>query len=436
MTILELEKIMNFKLLIPAVLVLIGAYNFNSQKIFAQELDPNILWVADSSIGRIDGFAVHPNGNIFAYRNGSNDGPGQPVIELKVFEIDGNTGKLIRELPKFSEDVYLESIDISDDGRYLATSYTYTNITDLNSGVSKNLMKGVRAKFLPNSSKIAILGPKNTDSSIVILDLVTEQRTYIKTEEGIHKIAFSPDGSFFATGGSLYTGIYPSYTSLKLWDAHTNKLINELERTENTLYSTIKIEFSPDNKSVAFFGEYKIRIFDTETYNQIKHYDDYEISSFTFISNELIGIQSKTTSVVRLSDDHIKNLFEFKERAGFMYVNSTHDILYAGTGIPEWGGSIVAFDLNKIFSSVETKSENTTIQASYQKGILTISGFQSVSSKVNLEIFDINGKLVSKLDLKPNDSEFTIPLKLPNGTYLLNLQDGRNVYSGKFLVVE
>ena len=35
----------------------------------AVEPDPRILWVADSALGRVDGFAVHPNGNIFSHRN-------------------------------------------------------------------------------------------------------------------------------------------------------------------------------------------------------------------------------------------------------------------------------------------------------------------------------------------------------------------------------
>ncbi|MDT3738523.1 MAG: T9SS type A sorting domain-containing protein [Candidatus Kapabacteria bacterium] len=435
---------MKMKLLILAVLVLIGANIFNLQKAVAQEPDPNILWVADSSIGRIDGFAVHPNGNIFAYRNGSNDGLGQPVIELKVFEIDGNTGKLIRELPKFSDKYNIESIDISDDGKYLVTSFDGVIVMDLETGVSKSVGIGGRVSFIPNTNKITyrgIGGSTGHDSSVVILDLETEQRIYIRTEELLDRIAFSPDGRFFATGGYLYTGTSPSYSSLKLWDAKTNKLIKELERKENNNFTTTKIEFSPDNRLVAFKKIGEISVFDVNDFTEFKNYSlsntSLSISGFSWIDKNNIGINSKFISVFRLSDDKRTDIYEFPEYFGrWLLTNTTKKILYSGTGYPDKGAIIIAFDLNKIFSNVQNKSENTIIQASYQKGTLTISGIQSVSNKVNIEIFDINGKLVSQLDLQLNGSEFTTPLKLPNGTYLMNLKDGNNVYSGKFLVVE
>ena len=127
-----------FLIVVALVLLFFSAFNMKAQVRF-NELDPNILWVADSTIGRIDGFAVHPNGNVFAYRGNI------------VSEINGSNGKLIRNLPKFSDEVSLETIDVSDDGKYLAASYTYTYIIDLNTGITKNIIKGVRAKFLPNS---------------------------------------------------------------------------------------------------------------------------------------------------------------------------------------------------------------------------------------------------------------------------------------------
>ena len=161
-----------FLIVAAMVLLFLSAFNMKAQVGF-NELDPNILWVADSTIGRIDGFDVHPNGNIFAYRGNI------------IFEIDGNTGKFVQKINITSEDI--ESIDVSDDGKYLATSYNDIIITNLSNLLFKKVGIGNYVTFSPDSKKIAYRargeGTKGHDSSIVILDLATQQRSYIKTEE-------------------------------------------------------------------------------------------------------------------------------------------------------------------------------------------------------------------------------------------------------------
>ncbi len=425
---LHKQKTRAWLLSLAALVLLLSNYFVG----WAVEPDPRILWVADSSMGRIDGFAVHPNGNIFAY-NGS-----------IIFEIDGSNGKLIRILPKFSEKVKISSIDISDDGKYLATSYDGVTIIDLSDLSSKTFGNGNRVTFVPNSNKIAYRASTNPpettghDSSIVILDLTTQERSYIKTEELIHKISFSPDGRFFATGGTgkLYGNFY---TSLKLWDAKTLKLIKELDRFDND-YQIPKIEFSPSSKMIAFFGNMGLPIFSTETYTKIKEYTKsslgVEISRFSYINDEFIGIQSKKTSIMRLSDDHRIDLIEFPYRGFLMESSSNKKILFAGTGYLIESGSLIAWDLEKVFSNVENPVEQITIGAEYQKGIILISGINVTNNSVNLEIFDINGKLIHQLKVELNGTELRIPIVLVKGTYLLNLTDGNKKYSSKFLVTE
>ncbi|MDT3738224.1 MAG: T9SS type A sorting domain-containing protein [Candidatus Kapabacteria bacterium] len=403
-----------------------------SQTSVLDELDPNILWVADSTIGRIDGFAVHPNGNIFAY------------FLSKIYEIDGSNGKLIRNfiIPNKS----ISSIDISDDGKYLATTYDRVIVTDLITLKFDTVGYGNLATFNSSSNKIAYAaisyppGSMGHDSSIVILNLETQLRSYIKTEEMITKIAFSPDGRFFATGGSGQDVFGKSYTSLKLWDANTLKLIKELEKFEDQNYQIPKIEFSNLSRKVAFYGGMGIIIFDTDNYNIVKHYTrtgiGLNISRFTFLSEELLGIQSEKTSIMRISDDFRNDIYEFPERVFMMETNKERDILFIGPGSPNLVGSIVAFDLNKILSSVENNTENITIQASYQKGNLTITGIRSVGNQVNIEIFNINGKMVRLIKSQSIGNEMRVPLILPRGTYLLNITEGQNQYSSKFLVTE
>lgn len=160
------------------------------------------------------------------------------------------------------------------------------------------------------------------------------------------------------------------------------------------------------------------------------------ISRFTFLSEELLGIQSEKTSIMRLSDDIRNDIYEFPERVFMMETNKERDILFIGPGSPKLVGSIVAFDLNKILSSVEHKSENTTIQADYQKGNLSITGIRSVGNQVKIQIIDMNGKIIINMNLTNAGSEFSIPVNLNSGTYIIYLKDGSKEYSSKFLVVE
>ena len=157
------------------------------------ELDPNILWVSDSTVGRLDNIIVQPNGNIIGNYGGL------------IKEIDGTNGKLIRSFQKINNYNNLSSIDLSDDGKYLLCSYTDVVLVDLITLEKKVLAnRGAGAVFCNEPNKIAYytIDSKATgsDSTIVILDLITGKKVFIKTEEAIFKIAFSPDGRFMEIG--------------------------------------------------------------------------------------------------------------------------------------------------------------------------------------------------------------------------------------------
>ncbi len=427
---LRKQKTRAWLLSLAAVVLLMSNYFVG----WAEEPDPRILWVADSSIGRIDGFAVHPNGNIFAY-HGSN-----------IFEIDGTNGKLLRKLPKFSKDDDIESLDISNDGKYLATSYDVVTIIDLSDLSFKVLGKGNLVTFNPNSNKIAYRARTNPpgttghDSSIVILDLTTQERSYIKTEELIHKISFSPDGRFLATGGTgeLYGN---SYTSLKLWDAKTLKLIKELERIdgENPIE---KIQFSQDNRFVAFTDRANtiIYIFDSESLNLIKYYSkktfgEY-MTDFTWLSNNNYVIINKQITICRLTDDLRKIIYEFPNWVSQIETDYIKNRFITRTGNFHLGGFIISWDIDKILSIVKENEISKTITVQYIEDTLIIKNFIPKSSNTTFRIFDVNGKFVKQFELSFTNSEVKIPIKLINGTYILQVQDGSQQYSSKFLVTE
>jgi hypothetical protein len=213
-----------------------------------------------------------------------------------------------------------------------------------------------------------------------------------------------------------------------------------LQKFDNENYQIPKIQFSTNSNKLAYFGDFGLMIFDTGNYSILKHYNKLniglDISRFTFIGDQYIGIQSTKTSIIRLSDDFKFDLIEFPQRGFLMETNTGNNILLAGTGYPALGGSIIAWDLNKVLSSIGNKIDLHLLNTEFQNGILTITNLSLDTNTAVIQIFDINGKLVKEINLEHINSEIKIPLVLSSGTYLINIKVGKEMYSSKFLVTE
>ena len=248
------------------VLILFLFFALQTAKSQFSDFDPNILWVSDSTVGRLDNIIVQPNGNIIGNYGGT------------IKEIDGTNRKLIRSFQNITSKNLVRCIDLSADGRYLLCSYDEVVIVDLTNNEKKMVARGSGAKFFNGSKQIVYYSidakATGSDSSIVILDLEASKRYYIKTEEMITMISFSADGRFMATGGSFYDGVNPNYTKLKLWNAKTFHLFKEFDIIQGN-YETTKIEFTNDSKIVAYKSHnFDLYIYNTETYEMIKNYNE------------------------------------------------------------------------------------------------------------------------------------------------------------------
>ena len=101
--------------------------------------------------------------------------------------------------------------------------------------------------------------------------------------------------------------------------------------------------------------------------------------------------------------------------------------------------TLVALDFNKILSSVnvkEPKEPTVPFSVKYEKRILIICDFESYTGSVELNIADIQGKLIYSVTqpILTGSSRIEIPVALPAGTYILLLKDGKQEYSQKFIV--
>ena len=405
---------MKHKMFLLAVL-LFGTYYLTAQE------DPYLLWQTTDPLG-YSGFVIHPNGNIIANRN------------AEIFELDGNTGQVIKTFPQFVH-TNVEDMDVTKDGKILGAGFGNIILYDLENdkvigGVSET--NGLFA-FFHDSKRFVARSTKLFPNNLLIYNLETKDRTEIGINYAVWSVATSPDGKYFATGGTGTEQVgleEKDYTYLTLWDAETLKPIKQLDKIEGD-NEVRSIKFSPDGKYVGFNGDfYEINIFSTENFNLIKNYSG--AGAFCLFSDSLIGMYSTPGILIK---DYLNNqkLFETSNISigAFYFVehNATNNTLVYG------GGILRALDLNKVLTSVSEPTYNTML-VNYTKGSLILTGLNSISGQINITISDISSRVVRKLNSLVSNSELRIPLNLPNGTYLIHIQDGNQEFTAKFLVVE
>lgn len=398
-----------------------------------QELDPNILWVTDSNLGKFGQFAIHPNGHILAAQ-------GDMVIEL-----DGNTGKIIKTSPKFSEFGNIESIEVSNDGRYLAVSNSKVMVIDLQNNYQTMLIttKGTIVKFAPDSKRIAYRSYSTgsldgSDSSIVIYYIEKKERKCIGTEGMVHEFTFSSNGKYIAFIERSKTSSTSNYTtSLQLWDALTLKQVKILGKYNGDLPSQ-SIKFSPNCNLVGFpIYPYSLYIYNTENYSLIKSYHESDFNGgvvhFCFINDEVIGVRFRHVTITNILNDKVIYQYDKEEllgNAGTMILNPNNNSLITEAY------KLYAWDLTKIFTGIDDKNNNINVIINYNNNLLIISNLMNYQINLRIKILNLQGKIIRDISqtLNFNQDRLEIGIPLTAGVYIIQLSDGKKDYSTKIIV--
>jgi hypothetical protein len=418
---------MKHKMFLLAVLVLIGTYPHFGQK--PMEEDPYLLWQTTDPMG-YSGFVIHPNGNIIAMKG------------LRISELNGNTGEVIRVF-----NIQAPVGDISPDGKYLLILTDSVTIVDYETEavVKKLSVPGVypNLRYFPDGKRIIYHHQKASvpgfDSLLVFYDFLKDEYTYLDLNYFPRALATSPDGRYFATGGSWKekVGIDEKYfTYLTLWDAQTLKPIKQLGKFEGN--SEVRsIKFSPDGKYVGFkIGSEGVFIYKLDGMEFLKTLAG---GILVFLNNDYVAqyISNFPThislNIINLNND--KTIFSYDSLASaspkdVQFNVNDNSIVYIG------GNKIKALNLNKILTTVSEPNQKTEISVQYKKSTLIITGLMSISGQINVTISDISGRVIRKFEIPSKGNEIYIPIKLTKGTYLIHIQDGSIEYSSKFLVVE
>jgi WD40 repeat protein len=392
--------------------------------------DPNLIWKTENSYLR---FLVHPNGNILA-------GAGILVEEgSKEFELDGNTGTIIRGF-----DSPVVFFDVSPDGKYISANdkNNWKCVIDYETGevIQQFTNLHTKPKFMPDSRTLVyfvnepISGLKG---NLKLQSYNIDTKKYKSSANLIHNttsetIAISPDGRYVATSGRNFDNDEDGYTELILWDAETLAPIKYLKEFES--YQPVRsIKFSPDSRLVGFSLNIEhLYIYDTENFSLYK-YDD-SVFGFGFISNDFLAIGGGTLKplvfqIINLVNNEI--IYTKNNFSGYPEHNKTNNsiiVLY---------GYIDCYYFEKILSGASIKLEiPNPFTVEYLTNTLFIKNYNFTSVQLSVQITDINGRVIRNMNLTTAMNEIRIPLKLISGTYFLHIKDGSKEYVDKFLVVE
>ncbi len=395
----------------------------------AQEpVDPNLMWVSDSTWKHsILRFLVHPNGNILA-------GSGHLGEGSKQIELDGNTGKIIREFafPAFF-------FDISPDGKYISGSDKehWRCVIDYETDtiIRRYTPVNTRPKFMPDSKSLIFQVLEGTGyhykTKLVRYNIKTNGSQY--SPNGIERttawnLAVSPDGRFVATGGRYVDGV-KEYTRFVLWDAQTLDTIRILADLESRGGGSIK--FSPDSRLVGFqVYASNLYIYNTETLQLYKYYNT--ATGFGFITNDYIALGNGYENppffnLLKLDNDQV--IYTKNNSSGISEYNPTNNTMIVHYGV------IYCYDFSKILAGASIKPElPNQFMVEYKNNTLFIKGHAFTSVQLTAQIADINGKIIRHQEINTSTGDIRIPIKLLSGTYFLHIKDGGKEYVSKFLV--
>jgi WD40 repeat protein len=390
------------------------------------EPDPNLLWKTEDFYHR---FLVHPNGNILA------------GIGSTEFELDGNTGEIIREFP-----YQVIFYDISPDGKYISALTDQRCVIDYETEevIARFTTENTFPKFMPDSKTLIyfiIEKIGELKGNIKLQSYNIETNKYSTSVQQISnttsgQISVSPDGRYVATGGRYFDASDNEYTRLILWNAQTLEPIKILGQFED--FNEVRsIKFSPDSRLVGFVVySSNLYIYKSEDFSLYRNYNqsngNFPSSGFGFITNDYVALGDgyatpPAFNLVKLENEQI--IYSKNDFAGISEYNQINNSMIVNHGV------IYSFDLEKILSGANITPEiPSPFSVEYMTNTLFIKNHNFNSLQLSVQITDINGRIIRNIDLHTSTGDIRIPIKLLSGTYFLHIKDGNKEYVSKFLV--
>ncbi len=409
---------------------------FQIRPVKAQSLEDFIiweaepLWTADSSVAIVHSFAIHPNGNIIACNAGT------------CYELDGNTGKIIRPFVIIPTRPGL--ISISNNGEKVVLSGEgITTLVNYETGLVELSKNWGTAMFFPDNEKLLILGTGIRDSSLAIYNIITEELRHIYFRRiydayWISSIGLSSDGSKFVTGA---IDTREKTNTFELWDIET--LTKTLISMDDQHSSTPEeIHFSEGDKYLGFTrGDGGIRgakfysiepgTFKTTLIREYAAWDN--IKSFCYFGDDNLIATTFRLSNIRSTKiiDLLSGQIFFDDidfYGGTIRYNKNYNTLIL------LGKSFVCLDLERLLATSVEEQEPNIFDLTYQENQITIQLKENIPFINEVSVIDMVGNVHFQSNNLLIRDKIQIALLLPAGVYIAKLKIGGQNYTNKFVV--
>ena len=428
----SLENVMKKMIVFLALILLpIMARSQNSDK---------VIWIQDSiQLQGWKNMMIHPSGNIIGIRN------------TETYELNGLTGKFIRQFKKFTSDNDISTMDISKDGKYIVTSCVETNIIDYNTEMNNAYFNfypyDSRAAFFPDSKRV-LIGSKTKDSTVLMIyNIETKTSQYLPCNFwAFLNVAVSPDGRYFVIAGYYQSNPNDDksrYTRLILWDALNLVPIKTIVNLKGTGDFGI-IRFSNDMKYLAYQDRNcGLWIYNLNDYSIIRNYHSGNkppqgVMGYCFIGDTYMGLtgcaydSTDFTEIVNFkTDEVIYHTNEFGSYGSLLEANTLNNsLIVTSTKLGH-----ISLDLSKIVS-VSDEPQQPTLNVTYQAGMLLIDNIFFTLSSLSISIFNVQGQVVKTSQINPAQfsQKIQIPLVLNSEVYIVQVIDGCKKYSAKLII--
>jgi WD40 repeat protein len=377
---------------------------------------------------------------------------------------DAETGAKVREYEGNLSPVL--SIDINNTGEYLAVvnSISVITIWDLQSGEVVKVIdqyensdtkrfSGFSLEFSKNGKYLAaiLMHGTNTEHKRDVFLWSTQDWNLISQLNNLNEtldLTFSPDNTKIAVSNIL---ISENNYSVGIYEVPTLKPITVID--ENNPYDINQVAFSSDGIYLtAAFSKSANRVWNTSDWSLFNDIVGNTTKIITFSPDSkyiVAGLYGPKKWVVEIWDNE-KNQKKYSYRLDWLMkeyqfvdegdIPVAIDIDKSANKIAI-AGTIGVYVLNAKWNPTSVNSDEPNepqklFQTEYRKGILGIKNYETTASSIIITINDLQGKVVFSQQILSPNSQIEIPLDLLNGVYILQIQDGNQTFSKKFLVVE
>lgn len=398
---------------------------FGSNQIYSIELDT--VWLSDEYGTVIFQHPVSKNIIVQGFGN--------------VKELDSKNGKLVREYPINTD----YGVDISPDGNKILTSVDETDVYDF---ISLEKIANIKSANLPKffgNNKIIFrnIGTQNDEFNLGVYDLQTNEKMVYSFGNLITAISVSPDSKHIAIATKERDG--EEVVRLLIINAETMQVIKELGSWNSEGHSINNLRFSQNSKYLTYYttnySTFGLKIFDVNSLKTIKEYSvfntDFTSARIEFLKDDLIlfnglkvinGNRISNCELIDLALNKIIHTFDILMVATIY--DSSKNLLYCDIPLNK---KTYCLDLTNIITGVQT-TNSINYQVDYKNKILAIKLPDNLLK--GIKISNLEGKTFVNHTLATGYNELQIPLIIPNGAYLINIQTEASNFTHKLLVME